>query len=412
MARRSSIRDRLRRPVERFRSGGREAAAWTLRLTAVAVASYVVATLLLPSQRPLLAPLTALLVAQATPVSLLSTGRDRVASVVVGVLLAVAVSVLVPLTWWSLAVVIGLSLLIGQALRLRSNLLEVPISGMLVLGVGAANTDVAALDRVAETLVGAAVAVLANLVLPPKITYASAAGAVDDLARRLTSLLRRAADAVEQTEGQGSVIAEAAEQCLVDARLVSSDIPDISSAVEHVEEGRKLNVRMARSADAAPGLRQGLEVLEHCLVALRSMFRAIRDATRDETWPDDDSSRDAAADLVEVLRELADAVAAFGRLVHTEATSMDLQAPERVTAVHEALEGMQSTSRMLFERGADQNAALAELYVTLGSTVKRVRSELDVEDRTRRQDVLRPARRRPVREVINPRLPKPPIDYH
>ena len=411
MARRTSIRDRLRRPVERFRSGGRDAVWWTLRLTSVAVASYVVATLLLAGPPPLLAPLTALLVAQATPVSLLSTGLDRVASVVLGVLLAVTVSVLVPLTWWSLTVVIGLSILVGQALRLRSNLLEVPISGMLVLGVGAANTDTAAWDRVAETLVGAGVAVLTNLLLPPKITYASAAGEVGDLAGRLSKLLRRAADAVEEAEGEGSRIADVAEDCLADARIITADIPHIGSAVEHVEEGRKLNVRMARSADAAPGLRQGLEVLEHSLVSLRSMFRAVRDAAQDETWPDDDSSRDAATDLVGVLGVLADAVAAFGQLVRTEATSSDLQAPERAAAVHEALEGMQSASRMLFERGADQNAALAELYVNLGSTVKRVRRELDPADRPRRQDALRPVRR-PVRDVINPRIPKPPIDYH
>ena len=409
MAPRASVRDRLRRPLQRFRSGGREAATWTLRLTSVAVASYVAALLMLSSERPMLAPHTALLVAQATPVSLLSTGLDRVASVVVGVLLAVGVSVLLPLTWWSLAIVIGLSLLIGQAVRLRSNLLEVPISAMLVLGVGAANTDAAAWDRVAETLVGAAVAVLANLVLPPKITYASTASAVEDLAARLASLLRRAAEVVGEAAGDAARIAAAADDALGDARRLTADIPRIGTALEHVEEGRKLNMRMARSPNAAPGLRQGLEVLEHSAVALRSMFRAIRDATQDETWPVDDSGLDAAADLEEVLGALADAVGAFGRLVHTEAMSVDLQAPEHVTAVHRALEGMHAASRLLFERGADQNAALAELYVNLGSTVKRVRRELDLEDRARRRDVLRPSRR-PMRDVISPHLPRRPLD--
>jgi hypothetical protein len=405
MARWPSIRERLGRPVERFRLGGREALTWTLRLTSVAVASYVVATLLLSSERPMLAPLTALLVTQATPVSLLTTGLDRVASVVVGVLLAVAVSVLVPLTWWSLAGVIGLSILIGQALRLRANLLEVPISAMLVLGVSAANTDAAAWNRVAETLVGAVVAVLTNLLLPPKITYASAAGSVEGLAARLASLLHRAAEATEQVAGDGPGIAAAAQQGLDGARRLSKEIPDIASAVEHVEEGRRLNVRMVRSLDAAPGLRQGLEVLEHCVVSLRSMLRAVRDATQDESWPADDSGRDAAVDFVAVLRALGDAVAAFGQLVRTEATSVDLQAPEREAAVRQALEGMHSASTLLFERGADQNAALAELYVNLGSTMKRVRRELDLEDRALRQDVLRPPRR-PVRDVISPRRPR------
>ena len=401
-----SLRDRLRRPVERFRGGAREASLWTLRLTAAAVAAYVVALALLPSSRPLLAPLTALLVIQATPVSLLSSGLDRVASVVVGVLLAVGVSIAVPLTWWSLAIVIAASLLLGQALRLRANLMEVPISAMLVLGVGAA-ADAAALDRVAETLVGAGVGVLVNLLFPPKVPYDSAAEAVDDIAVQLATLLRHAAEEIPDTEGVGERLGSAADRWLTESRHIAADIPRVGAALEHVEEGRRMNVRMARTPNAAPGIRQGFEVLEHSVVALRSMFRGVRDAALDETWPADDSSRDAAADVAEVLVALAGALAAFGQLVRTEATSTDLTAPERATEVHEALDGMHAARTLLFERAADQNPALAELYVSLGSTVKRVRRELDLEDRARRQDMLRPVRR-PVRDVINPKVRRQP----
>jgi hypothetical protein len=48
-----------------------------LRLTAAAVASYEVARLIFPGTLPLLAPLTALLVVQVTPVSLLASGSCR-----------------------------------------------------------------------------------------------------------------------------------------------------------------------------------------------------------------------------------------------------------------------------------------------------------------------------------------------
>src|SRR5919107_188451 len=85
------------------------------------------------SAPPLLAPLTALLVVQLTPVSILVSGLDRVVSVVAGVGLAVLLSSAVGLNWWSLGLLIGLSLVLGQVLRLGENLLEVPISAMLVL---------------------------------------------------------------------------------------------------------------------------------------------------------------------------------------------------------------------------------------------------------------------------------------
>ena len=137
-------RRRLGRTTTRLRNDGRAAVLWSLRITIAAVASYVVALLFLPGAQPLLAPLTAMLVVQVTPVSLLASGLDRVVSVVTGVALAVGFAAVLPLEWWSLGLLIFVCITIGQALRLRSNLIEVAISGMLVLGVGSLSAESAA----------------------------------------------------------------------------------------------------------------------------------------------------------------------------------------------------------------------------------------------------------------------------
>lgn len=78
----------------------------TVRSTAAATLSYVVALWLSSEPAPLTAPLTALLVVQVTLYSTLTTSLRRVNSVVVGVLIAIGFSVLVGLSWWSLALVI------------------------------------------------------------------------------------------------------------------------------------------------------------------------------------------------------------------------------------------------------------------------------------------------------------------
>src|SRR4249919_759539 len=162
-------RRRLSRELARLRNDGRQAVLWSLRVTIAAVASYVVATLLFPGTQPLLAPLTAMLVVQVTPVSLLASGLDRVVAVVTGVALAVVFASVVPLSWWSLGLLIFVSMAVGQALRLRDNLIEVPISAMLVLGVGTLGTGSVAWQRIVETLVGAGVGVATNLLFPPKV---------------------------------------------------------------------------------------------------------------------------------------------------------------------------------------------------------------------------------------------------
>ena len=139
-----------------------------------------------------------MLVVQVTPVSLLASGLDRVIAVVAGVVLAVGFAAVVPLEWWSLGLLILVSITIGQFLRLRSNLVEVAISGMLVLGVGAIGAEAAAWQRIAETLVGAAVGIIATLVFPPKVGTDDAGRAIDGLADAVSELLVRAADELDE----------------------------------------------------------------------------------------------------------------------------------------------------------------------------------------------------------------------
>ncbi len=85
----------LRRLVKR----GREpVVVQTLRSATAATIAYVIALRLSPEPAPLTAPLTALLVVQVTFYATLTNGIRRVNSVVAGVLVAIAFSVLVGLT--------------------------------------------------------------------------------------------------------------------------------------------------------------------------------------------------------------------------------------------------------------------------------------------------------------------------
>src|SRR5215475_12673834 len=103
------------------------------RLTATATFAYLLA-LQVPAgtSRPVLAPLTALLVLQASLFQTIRSGIKKVVSVAAGVLAAVGLSTLVGFNWWLLGLLIGAALLIGHILRLGDDILEVPISAMLI----------------------------------------------------------------------------------------------------------------------------------------------------------------------------------------------------------------------------------------------------------------------------------------
>src|ERR1700759_224138 len=114
------------------------------------------------TSRPVLAPLTALLVLQA---SLYQTSRSalrKVLSVTVGVLVAVGVAEFIGFSWWQLALVIGAALCIGRALRLGGDLREVAISAMPIFASGGPHA--AATGRMVHPLVGAAAGLAGGLI--------------------------------------------------------------------------------------------------------------------------------------------------------------------------------------------------------------------------------------------------------
>lgn len=388
-----SVRDAAGRVVaflsERFRRGGWTALGWSLRLTAAAVAAYVVARALFPESQPLLAPLTALLVVQLTPVSLLATGVDRVLSVVAGVSVAAAFESAVELNWWSLAIVIAVSLLIGQLLRIGANLIEVPISAMLVMGVGSLAAESAAWQRVSETLVGATVGVASNLLFPPKVGARDASTAIEGLGNDLAELLDRAGDRLSDPDTSGSDLVEAAVGWLDDARRINHGVPAVGTALLRAEESRRLNLRAAGTPDAGPALRHGLEALEHSSVAVRSMFRSLLDAAPGLENSEGGVGPEIKGGVALALTEFAAAIRAFARLVRADAQPGQSHLPE-VSTVREALNGLQEARARITDLVlVDDDPVRTELNFALLTTIKRLLTELDLEERLRRQTSAR-----------------------
>src|SRR6202042_3058105 len=112
------VRQAARRQAEQLtlvRRRAQPAAVYITRMTLTAVFAYLLA-LQLPggSVRSVLAPLTALLVVQATLFHTIRSAVQRVIGVTAGVLAAVAVSAYVPFSWWVLGLLIAGTLALGM----------------------------------------------------------------------------------------------------------------------------------------------------------------------------------------------------------------------------------------------------------------------------------------------------------
>ncbi|MFJ6782745.1 aromatic acid exporter family protein [Streptomyces yangpuensis] len=351
-------------------------AVQALRSTAAAVISYVVALRLSSEPNPLTAPLTALLVVQVTLYSTLTTSIRRVNSVVVGVLIAIGFSALVGLTWWSLGLLILASLVVGHLVRVDEFVPEVAISAMLVLGV----TQVAdtAWDRVLETLIGAVVGLLVNLLLAPPLWIGPAGAAITDLAARMSRLLDHLG---EEPRGPGKV--EQAAARLHEARRLDNDIAQVDTALRQAEDSLRLNPRVKEGLLFRLVLRTGLDTLEICAVVLRVACRTLTDLAK--VRPDGPLFEPATgAALREVLRHTAIAVESFAQLITAQVSANAEEAEAR-------LSGELAVARAHRDRLADLLLASAredpehwQLRGALLAEIDRVLDELGVEKRSQR----------------------------
>jgi len=261
---------------------------------------------------PVFAPLAAVLTVQVTVWDSVSRGLQRALGVVVGVLLAYALARLLGIHVWSVALVVFVSWVAGQVLRLgQQGAVQVPVSALLVLVLGASTTGYA-LDRVVDTFLGAAVGILVSLISVPRAHLPQAREGLKDLASGISGILRDLASALtapgadfadllaraRQLDSRAKTVALLVQQTLTATRWSPTGYRDRPSA-ERLVAGVTTLSPVERStrgiarvlADAGAGPRQVPELAG----ALASLLRSVADEV--DEWADDVSGDQGMAHL-------------------------------------------------------------------------------------------------------------------
>lgn len=348
----------------------------TLRSAAAAMIAYVIALRLSPEAAPLTAPLTALLVVQVTLYATLTNGVRRVNAVVAGVLVAIAFSLLVGLTWWSLGLLILASLGVGHLVKVNEYVPEVAISAMLVLGVTTVGDT--AWARVLETLIGAVVGLGCNLLFAPPVWVDEAGESIEGLARRVRQLMLSMGE-----EAAGRTPVEHATERLHEARRLDHDIVEVDAALKQAEDSLRLNPRVREGLLHRVVLRTGLDTLEICTVVLRVLARTLTDLAK-ERESERLFARQAGAAVEQLLSEIADAVVSFAVLVTADVSRSAESAEERLASqLRHAAATRDKLAQLLLEE-VQRDARQWQLHGAVLTEVNRILDELDTEHRSRR----------------------------
>ena len=348
------------------------------RLTAAAVLAYLFTLALTDGAIDLTGALTALLVVQASAVSTLKMGLVRVGAVLSGVLVAVLLSTWLGLTWWSLGLAVSASLIVATVLRLGDQVLEAPISAMLILAV--TNPDVAAETRVLTTFIGAFVGIAFGLVFPPAVPIRSAGQSVGQVADAVAAPLEAAGSAL----ASGPASRAQVDTWLVRVGVAERRMEEARSSLVRLRDSRRLNPRALGTADVEPVLGSGLDALENCLRATRALFVVLRsELPTQEEQVDDPYGEELRSAFAVVISDVGDCVRAFSGLVVAEAEG---RAEDAEQALADTLDILRETKAILIELimvDAQDNPSAWLLRGSIVAAVEQVLDQLDLEERAR-----------------------------
>ncbi|WP_105565362.1 FUSC family protein [Microbacterium halophytorum] len=283
----------------------RRAPVLQLAKTAVAmVAAWLICGWLIPvGPPPVFAAIAALLVVQPSLNQSYLKAIERSAGVIVGVLVASAVALFVPDAVWALVLSIVLGLAVAWAVRMTAGTTnQVAISALLVVAMGQATPDYA-FDRVIETIIGAALGFVVNLLLVPPVTIAPAKEAVEALGAEVAATLDRLADALDHTRTPAQLA-----EMMVTARLMRPMRDAADAAIESARESLTLNPRGGRHRGALDDIVALRDRFSPVVTQVVGMTRALYDRYDDGLAEDP-----VALGIAEQLRRAAHDVRFFVR---------------------------------------------------------------------------------------------------
>ena len=154
--------------VMRQRPAGIGSVRMILRIAVAVTVSWGIALAVSRSTLGIFAPITTLIVVQASPWSTLGVSIQRILGTGLGVLAASVWVNAVGLTWWSFLIGVLAALLVARALPWSlGGQLQIPIAVVFVLAIGAGSL-VPDMWRVIDVIIGGLVGIVAVFVFPPR----------------------------------------------------------------------------------------------------------------------------------------------------------------------------------------------------------------------------------------------------
>jgi uncharacterized membrane protein YccC len=255
-----------------FRSPRRTPLLQVAKSALATSAAWLLAGWLIQGPPPVFAAIAALLVVQPSVNQSLTKALERSVGVIGGVVIASALGLIWGSATWVILVATVVALLVAWALRMSPTTAnQFAISAVLVLALGTTTPDYA-VDRIVETLIGAAIGLVVNLALVPPVALAPARAGLEALTEEIAAALDRLADALVLPRTRAQL-----EELLLTARLLRPMRERTEAALAEATDSLALNPRGRSHRDELARWHAQLEVLTPIVTQVIGMTRACYD---------------------------------------------------------------------------------------------------------------------------------------
>jgi uncharacterized membrane protein YccC len=255
-----------------FRASRRIPVLQVLKASVATIAAWLITSWVMPGPLPIFAAIAALLVVQPSVNQSFGKAIERSIGVILGVIVATALSLAFGEHAWVVLVAIAAAMLIAWGLKMTpgtSN--QVVISAILVLALGAASPEYS-LQRIVETLIGAVIGVVVNVLIVPPVAVAPARRDLGLLGGELAASLDRLAAALESPQSPAQL-----QGLLLEARLMRPMRDAADASIADGEESLTLNPRRSAHRTELAEMRALLDRLSPIVTQVIGMTRAVFD---------------------------------------------------------------------------------------------------------------------------------------
>lgn len=274
-----------------FRSAERTPLLQVVKSAVATIIAWLLADWLFDGPPPVFAAIAALLVVQPSVNQSLTRAIERSIGVIAGVAVATGLGIVLGDANWVILLAMLVAFVFAWLLKMTPGTAnQVAISAILVLALGGGSADYA-IERIVETLIGAVIGIIVNLLIVPPVAVGPATDAVRALGDELARSLQRLAHALETPRTPAQL-----HELLVEVRLLTPMREKAEQALDDAAESLTLNPRRTRHRADLAAARDRLDTFRPIVTQTIGMTRAFADRY-DEQLPNEPVVRAIAEQL-------------------------------------------------------------------------------------------------------------------